>query len=208
MRKVAYVIFFIVLVVAILVILGGSSPSVFTPPKQATESKVNVGFAVLNQSDEFVRVSFEDVAPGIRYLGINWEDSTSAGTADTTAENTHIQLIRGNNLDATGNASSWLFVVRQPEQVSLVTYDRYGEKVSAWPGKYPEQEISISQIITPRELFEKNRELIFPTPLAAGSDSRELALAEDTYYLTITGKETTRYLTFDAKTGALTPSND
>jgi hypothetical protein len=92
--------------------------------------------------------------------------------------------------------------------VSLVTYDRSGEKVDTWLGRYPEKEIIISQIITPRKLFEKNREQIFKTPQAITTESRELALAEGNYYLTITGQGKTRSLVFDAKTGALTSSND
>ena len=204
MRKVAYVFFFILLVVAIIVLMGGIPLPFFDMSPQATHSKVDVGFVVLNQSDEFERVNFEDVAPNVPYIGFDREGST----AEKTAETTHIQLIRGYNLDATGNASSWIFVVRQPEQVSLVTYDRYGEKVNTWLGRYPEKEIIISQIIPPRELFNRNREQIFPTPQAINTESRELALAEDDYYLTITGQGKTRYLVFDAKTGALTSSND
>ncbi|MDP2796209.1 MAG: hypothetical protein Q8N94_01695 [Methanoregula sp.] len=204
MRKVAYVFFFILLVVAIIVMIGGNPLSFFNPSTQATHSKVDVGFVVLNQSNEFARVNFEDIAPDVPYVGINREDST----AENTTKTTHIQLIRGYNLDATGNASSWIFVVRQPEQVSLVTYDCSGEKVNAWLGGYPEKEIIISQIITPRVLFEKSRVQIFPTPQIITAEFRELALAEGNYYLTITGQGKTRYLVFDAKTGALTSSND
>ena len=204
MRKVAYVFFFILFVVAIIVMIGGNPFSFFNRSPQATHSKVDVGFVVLNQSDEFERVNFEDIAPNVPYSGVNLEDSTSVNTT----EKTHIQLIRGYNLDARGNAISWIFVVRQRNQVSLVTYDRYGEKVNAWLGGYPEKEIIISQIIPPREIFNRNREQIFPTSQAITTESRELALAEGTYYLTITGQGKTRILVFDANTGALTSSND
>ena len=204
MRKVAYVFFFILLIVAIIVMIVGNPLSFFNPLPQATHSKVDVGFVVLNQSEEFKRINFEDIAPDVPYIGINREDSTS----DNITETTHIQLIRGYKLDATGNASSWIFVVRQPQQVSLVTYDRSGETVNDWQGRYPEKEIIINQIITPRKLFDKNREQIFPTPQAITTESRELALADGKYYLTITGQGKTKYLVFDAKTGALTSSND
>lgn len=208
MRKVAYVFFFILLVVAIIVLMGGIPLPFSGPSPQATHTKVDVGFVVLNQSDEFQRVNFEDVAPKVPYLGFDREGSTAENTAEKTAETTHIQLIRGYNLDARGNATSWIFVVRQPNQVSLVTYDRYGEKVNTWLGRYPEKEIIISQIVPPSELFDRNRARIFTTPQAINTESRELALAEGNYYLTITGQGKTRYLVFDAKTGALTSSND
>ena len=204
MRKGAYVFFFILLVVAIVVIIVGNPFSFFNLSPQATHSKVDVGFVVLNQSDEFVRINFEDIAPDAQYVGIKREEIPSENTTKTT----HIQLIRGYKLDATGDASSWIFVVQQPQQVSLVTYDHSDETVNTWLGGYPEKEIIISQIITPRKLFEKNREQIFQTPQAITTESRELALAEGKYYLTITGQGKTRYLVFDAKTGALTSSND
>jgi hypothetical protein len=184
--------------------IGANPLSFFYSSQQTTHTKVDTGFVVLNQSNEFERVNFEDIISNVPYVGINREENTS----DNITKTTHIQLIRGYNLDATGNASSWIFVVRQPEQVSLVTYDRAGERVNTWPGGYPEKEIIISQLITPRKLFEKNREQIFKTPQAITTGSRELALAEGNYYLTITGQGKTRYLVFDAKTGALTSSND
>ena len=204
MRKGAYVFFFILLVVAIVVMIVGNPLSFFNPSPPATHPKVDVGFVVRNQSDEFVRINFEDIAPDIQYVGIMHENITAQNTTGTN----HIQLIRGNKLDATGNASSWIFVVRQPQLVSLVTYDRSGETVNTWLGGYPEKEIIISQIITPRNLFEKNREQIFKTPQAITTESREIALANGSYYLTINGPGKTRYLIFDAKTGALTSSND
>jgi len=204
MRKAAYVFFFVLLVAAIIVMVVGNPLSFFNLSPKATHSKIDAGFVVLNQSDEFVRINFENIAPDAQYVGINREE----GPSENTTKTTHIQLIRGYNLDATGNASSWIFVVRQPQLVSLVTYDRSGETVNNWQGRYPEKEIIISQIITPRMLFEKNQEKIFPTQQAITTESRELALTEGNYYLTITGKEKTRYLVFDAKTGALTSSND
>jgi hypothetical protein len=204
MRKVAYVFFFILLVIAIVVMIGANPLSFFYSSPQTTHSKIDVGFVVLNQSNEFERVNFEDIISNVPYVGINREESTS----DNITKTAHIQLIRGYNLDVTGNATSWIFVVRQPEQVSLVTYDHSGERVDTWLGGYPEKEIIISQIITPRKLFEKNREQIFKTPQAITTESRELALAEGNYYLTIKGQGKIRYLVFDAKTGALTSSND
>jgi hypothetical protein len=204
MRKVAYVFFFILLVAAIIVMIWGSPLSFFYSSPQTPHAKVDVGFIVLDQPNEFARINFEDVAQNVPYIGYKREGRTEENASETM----HIQLIRGYNLDATGNASSWIFVVRQPEQVSLVTYDRSGGTINAWPGGYPGNEIIVSQIIMPRELFEKNRVQIFPTPEAVTAESRELALADGSYYLTITGQGKTRHLVFDAKTGALTSAND
>jgi hypothetical protein len=208
MRKAAYVFFFLILIAVIVVMIAGNPLSLFNPQSQATDAKVDVGFILLDQPDQMQKVSFEDSSLNIYTLGFDPEAPSAEKTAEQIAETTYIQMIRGYDVDATGNATSWLFVVRQPDQISLVTFDRFGEKVSAWQGTYPEKAINISQIVTPRELFATNHDTIFPTPDVVSAESRELALAEDTYYLTITGQGTTRYLVFDAKTGALTSSND
>lgn len=208
MRKVAYVVFFLLIIMAVIVMTVGNPVSLFSPSSQTKHEKVDVGFVMLNQTDIYQKVNFDDVIINAPYTGLDWENSTEAAGAKDTAATTHIHLIRGYDLDAAGNATSWIFVIQQPDRVSLVAYDRYGEKISSWLGKYPETEINISQIISPRVLFEKNRDRIFPTPDAITTESRELALAGDTYYLTITNQGKTRELIFDAKTGALTSSND
>lgn len=208
MSKAAYVFFFLLLIAVIVVMIAGNPLSLFNPQPQDTKGKVDVGFVLLDQPDPLQKVSFEDSSLNIYTLGFDPEAPSAEKTAEQIAETTYIQIIRGYDMDAKGNATSWLFVVQQPEQVSLVTFDRFGESVSTWQGAYPEEATNISQIVKPRELFTKNYDTIFPTPDSVNIESRELALAEDTYYLTIKGQGTTRYLIFDAKTGALTPSND
>lgn len=204
MRKMAIVFFFILLVAAIIVMLGIIPLSFLNPFQQTTPAKADAAILVLNQPDEFQRINFETGARDVQHLGTDVEDSTVKNVSETT----HIQLIRGHNLDATGNATSWMFIITQPGIVSLATYDRRGQTVNPWQGDYPEKEIIIGEILPPRDLFSKNRDQIFPDPGAITTASIDLALVENNYYLTITHAGKIRNLVFDAKTGALTSSND
>jgi hypothetical protein len=208
MRKAAYLFFFLILIAAVVVMIAGNPLSFFSPPGQDKPGNVDVGFILLDQPEESHRVSFEAVTTNIHLTGYDPEAAVQEKTADLVAETTFIQMIRGHDLDDTGNATSWIFVVRQPEQVSLVTFDRFGQKISQWEGSYPENPINISHIVTPGDLFSKNYQVIFPAPESRQTEVRELALAGDTYYLTMTGAGKTRNLIFDAQTGALVSSND
>jgi hypothetical protein len=204
MRKMVYVFFSILLVAAIIVMLGIIPLSFLNPLQQANHAKANGAIIVLNQPDEFQKIDFERGASAVQHLGVDIEDSAVKNVTETT----HIQLIRGHSLDVTGNATSWMFIVAQPGKVSLATYDRRGQTVNAWQGDFPEKEIVISEILPPRDLFSKNRDQIFLNPEAITTESIDLALAENNYYLTITSAGKIRNLVFDAKTGVLTSSND
>jgi hypothetical protein len=199
MKRLAYLLFFILIAGVILGMTGIISlPSLKIFPDTA-ETKANTSFIILNQSDAFTGISFNNVASRI-------PDSLSNRDENTTAAS--IRLIQGYSLDTTGNASSWDVIFCQPEQTTLVTYNRHGEKTYNWSGTCPEQEINLTPIITPRDLFLKNRDRIFLQPEPGPNESWELTLTGNTYFLTITGPGIQRDLRFNAITGALTSTND
>lgn len=224
MSKAAYIIFFLLVIAAIVVVLTGLPQSLVAPsapapiPIQNPVDQITTDQTVIPEN-----LDFGVVIKKIPYSGVAWEDTRSNGNIPVNVTQTiHFQLARGINVDSTGNASSWVFIVRQPQNISqetfsridetdtisLVTFDFQGYTSNVWPGDYPNNEIAIDTIISPRDLFSKNREVIIPQGGVNSTESRELALVENTYYLTITGGEKTRNLVFDAKTGALTSSND
>jgi len=200
MKKLAYLLFFIVIAGVILGISGIISLHSLSFSPDTKETKANTGFIILNQSDQFTGISFPDAASRIPFSLSNREENTTATTS--------IRMIQGYNLDTSGNASSWDIIVCQQEHSSLITYSRSGERIYNWSGGCPEQEIHLAPIITPRDLFLKNRERIFLKPDSITNESRDLTLAGNTYYLTITGPEIQRELRFDATTGALISAND
>jgi hypothetical protein len=202
MRRGAYVIFSIMLVLACCYITGcTSSPS--GSSQQAQHGKVNVGVSFDNTSDEARNYSFEEVTSSIYLAPFN-----PITNEPLPSDETHILLISGENLNDKGNASSWLFIVQYQNSTKFVTYDQYGETIINWSGGYPPEEVFPDQVVPPGTLFEKNRDSIFKTPQAISTESRRLVLSGGTYTLTIKGQNNSRILVFDAKTGALNSSND
>jgi len=79
--------------------------------------------------------------------------------------------------------------------------------ISNSPGSIQRAEIFIDQILSPRELFEKNRAVIL-NPALSGTTTRDLSLSGGNYTVSISGQGSIRTLVFDAKTGVLTSTND
>jgi hypothetical protein len=164
---------------------------------------MNVGVSFDNTFDEARNYSFEEVTSSIYTVPFD-------PSSDTTppSDETHILMVSGENLNDKGNASSWLFIVQYQNNTKFVTYDQYGETIIDWSGGYPREEVFPNQVVPPGILFEKNRDSIFKTPQAISTESRRLVLSGGNYTLTIKGQNSSRILVFDAKTGALTSSND
>ena len=202
MRRASYVIFSIMLVLACCFITGcSSSPSGSSP--QGQQGKVNAGVSFDNNADEIRNYSFEEVTSAISLAPFN-----SVTNEPVPPDETHILLISGENLNDKGNASSWLFIVQYQNSTKFVTYDQYGETIINWSGGYPREEVFPDQVVPPGILFDQNRDRIFKDPQAISTESRRLVLSGSTYTLTIRGQNSSRILVFDAKTGALTSSND
>jgi len=202
MRRGAYVIFSIMLVLACCFIVGcTSSPS--GSSQQAQHGKVNIGVSFDNSSDEIRNYSFEEVKSYIYNIPFDPSDNEPP-----QYNQTHVMLVSGEYLDDKGNASSWLFIVQYHNRTTFVTYDQKGETITDWPVGYTGEEVFPDQIVPPRTLFDQNRDSIFKTPQAFSTESRKLVLSGGNYTLTIKGQNSPRILVFDAKTGALTSSND
>jgi len=189
MKKSPPIVFPVLLVLACCLFAGcASSPS---GSQQAAAGTGTGGFHDVTTPASVRNYSFEEVLSGV------FDNFPSR-------DQTHIQMISGDGLDTTGNANSWLIFSHDQDRAIYVLYDNTGEKVSDWPSTLPGQEIPINQIMSPKALFEKNRDLVFSTPDAGSKESRRLMLSGTNYTLTITGKDTTKTLMFDAKTGVLT----
>ena len=200
MRRGAYIVFSIMLVLASCFITGcASSPS--NPQPQATQGTVSGGNQTVSIPHTARMYTFEEVTSRVFDAPFN----ITSGIIPAHNE-THIMRVRGKGLDATGNASSWLLVMHYQDRAAYVTYDYTGERVADWSGGYPKEEVFIDQVIPPKTLFEKNHNTIFRTPDTNSTELQELVLAGSNYTLTIKEKDTTRILDFDAKTGALTSS--
>lgn len=118
------------------------------------------------------------------------------------------KAIRGKNLDENGTAQSWTFVIEHGNEFSIVTYSGKKVLVSNSPGTLKQSEILTNKIIMPRELFERNRAVIFNTTRTGTAVTRDLSIGDGRYTITISGSGAPRILVFDATTGVLKSSND
>ena len=211
MKKTAIILFSILLIFVGSMTMGCSSspaspsspsqPSVSQTPEQT--QKANAGFTGNNLTVEIPVYNFDDV---MAYVS-DTEFDNGNGTKSAPGSG-HIQMIRGSGLDENANATLWLITVRHDILTSLVSFDEHGVSIMDWPGAYPKDEIFSDRIIHPKDLFDKNRAAIFSTPDAVVTESREVALAEGNYSLTVSGKGGNRVMVFDANTGALISSHD
>jgi hypothetical protein len=213
MRKTALVFFTLLLVLGSCFIAGCSSlPSSGTPTPSETSQKVNAGLTGQDTKPvPFQRLQFEDTVQKIYSTDVF--DMDKDIPANESRENVSLvkrfKNIRGADLDESGNASSWTFVIEHGDNFSIVTYNNAGVQISNTPGTLKQPEIYTDKIITPGKLFEKNRAVIFNTTRTGTAVTRDLSLNSGNYTITISpGHGTPRILTFDATTGVLTSSND
>jgi hypothetical protein len=204
MGKATIVFLAILLIIALYVAIGSNYLPFFGQSAKETPKKINIGFTSYNISSSSLMYNFEDVAKRVKEI----EFDNSSGTSQNTTQDLHIQYISGRNMNETGEAASWMFAIRHGNISSVATFDRYGETVVDWPAGFPGQEISLDQIVPPKELFDRNRALLFSPPEDNITVSRDLTLTGNNYTITITGHGKIRVLEFDAKSGALTSSND
>ena len=196
--------FFILVLVLVACLTAGCSFLPFLSPQNKEIPPINVGFTSTNFSASKSTYSFDEVSGRLAAVALD----AGNGTQTNTTDEKHVLYIRGTGVDETGDAGSWMFAVRYGNRTSLVTYDNRGETVSDGSAGFNGQEIFLDQVVSPGVLFDRNRAAIFNTLEAYSPGSTELELWGGNYTLTLAGQNKTRVLIFDAKTGALTLSND
>lgn len=206
MSKRAMVFFTLLMVLGTCYIAGCSSPpSSGTPTLAKTPPKVTAGPVGQDNSVVSHRYKFEET---VSDLSLPEPETMENNPAANVSSGNHIKQIRGVDLDENGDARSWTFIIEHEDNVSVVAYTSHGWIFSSSPGTYNQSEIFTDQIISPRNLFKKNHDVIFNTARTGTAVTRDLSLRGGYYALTISGGNTPRTLVFEAITGALTSSND
>ncbi|MDD4136501.1 MAG: hypothetical protein PHT99_01220 [Methanoregula sp.] len=195
--------FFVIVLILIAVITAGCSSLPFFGPG-ATPEKINIGFSSTTRVPEHETYSFESVTK--RLADVVFDEDNNI-PANTTTDR-QILYFRGMQMDNAGNADNWMFIVRHGDTVSIVAYDKYGETITGWNTSYQAQAIPMDRILSPVELFNRNQAIIFVPQQDTSPGPTELELQRTNYTLTISGKDKTRILIFDATTGVLTFSNE
>jgi hypothetical protein len=233
MRETVMVFFSLLLVLASCFIAGCSSlpfPSE-TPAPAVTSAVASTGqgttdAAVQESAALSQRYAFEDILENLNDLNLDIKQPGSSFEMQETTgsempgENIsgsvpdsaitdgsgikQIKQVRGGNLDENGDAASWTLIVESGGKVSIVSFSHQGTTYTGSPGTINLPEINPDQIISPKKLFEKNRDLIFSPGKTGTSLTRDISLVANNYTVTIADKRgPSEILTFDATTGAL-----
>jgi len=217
MSKTAMVFFTLLLVVAGCFIAGcGSLPFSDTSTPSETPQKVNSGVtgqdttSAASQRLQFGDTIEKAVSTDIFDSGNDIPVNISGENASqqTVSLEKRFKSIRGTDLDENGDAISWTFVIEHGEKFSIVTYNSNGVQISNSQGTLRQPEIFTDRIISPRDLFDRNRAVIFNTTRTGTAVTRDISLGGGNYTISIKGHGTPRILVFDATTGVLTSTND
>lgn len=114
-----------------------------------------------------------------------------------------VYYVQGADLDADGDAARWTFAVNLTTGPAMIVLENDEITEIPWGSGFTFRPIQIDQILMPKEIFEKNHDLIFSDPAIAFSEQSEITLRDETYTLSIVSNGTVQYLMFNARTGEL-----
>jgi hypothetical protein len=117
--------------------------------------------------------------------------------------NQTLHYIRATNLNGAGDATSWVFGIREDNMTTIYTYDRNGVVRIPWDAGLPAQEINLSTVLSPSELIASARIQI---PVINSSQVQTgviLELMDGDYAITYPLGNSPQTITFNATTGAL-----
>lgn len=202
-RKHLAVFFSLMMVLAGCFIAGCSTKMPHSQLNGTTQKSTDIGFrpGVLSRNQQ--ALSFEETMADL--VNIRF-DSKNDSAVNASPEN-QILYARGIDLNDKGEAKIWTFAVRHNNKTSIVTFDQHGRNIVAWTGNFPQREIQLDSVITPEDLFLKNRAAIISDQEEDLTVTRDLVLSMDNYTLVISGNGVKRVLVFSVKTGALVRSS-
>jgi hypothetical protein len=192
MRKITLAIFAILLL-SLLIMCSACT----TSTQEVKNTPLNSGLSQETQQAESQYISF-DIAlhnlPAYRPDALNESYFTPP-----------IYYFTGLDVDGSGDARNWIFGVGNTTGTRMLAYDGNGWIAIPWNAPPGSEEIAFDSIISPGQLFSKNREVIIGNPSSSLTEKRDLELNKGVYTLTITSGDTNRILTFNATTGELIP---
>jgi len=156
---------------------------------------VNGGLSQITVAAETSRISFEDAHQKLKDYEMN--------VLNESANVKTIYYIHANDVDESGNASRWVFGVKNTTTTELLIYNGKAWTVTPWIiTTLPSENIG-DQTVSPGNLFTKNKAVIQSTQSSDIPERRDLELQNGIYKLTMYSGNTNRVLMFNATTGAL-----
>jgi|GEM_PF-3351233 len=109
--------------------------------------------------------------------------------------------VTGSGVDLSGNATSWMLGFCNENGNQLLVCDMHGWRQMKWAGVLPDDEIDLSQIVSPEELYARAAGPLAAAMKASGVEEGNLSLSGREYTVTLISDGKLNMLYFDAFTG-------
>lgn len=160
------------------------------------------------QTTSATNVGIVQVASTIQQESFTLEDAASAvanqNQVNGSSQHLPIFYIRGESVDASGQAERWIFGIRQGTDTALLVYDRTGVARIPWQAdRLPDQEINIAGILSPADIMT-----IAHSGNQTPAGNPELEISRGEYTVTEPLGSHPREYIINATTGALITTHD
>jgi hypothetical protein len=179
--------------ILVLLILSLCCACVSQKPGDQTSGQ-NTGLTQITLPSDTPLISFEEATAEL------YEYRSSELNNPFTVKT--VYYMRSKEVDGSGNATGWIFGVRNGNGTMFLEYDRTGWTTIA-NATLSSEEIVLENVLSPVFLFNKNKEMISGILSPSIPERQDLELQRGMYKLTATSGSKTRILTFNATTGAL-----
>lgn len=201
MRARGIFVFSVILLFCGCLIMGCSSVPFIGSPQDT--SRHNGGFSPANFTFASTNTtSFDDAILDLTQIEY-------AGTGEASPNGTpgkEILYLQGDHVDATGNASSWMFIVRNQNTTFFVTYSHNGRSIADWPAGFNGTPIPMDTMMPIRDLFDENNIAVFGGEATNTTGSWEVIMENGNYTFTPSGTGSSQTQVFNATNGVLISS--
>jgi hypothetical protein len=181
--------FLILIIVALCFICGCTT----APAVESTPGGVGITDITLPAEDERVSLAY-----ALQDLAV----ADSEGFPNTG--NMTIHQIRGDGMDLSGNASTWILgVTRHDNTTGLLVYSGYSWKALTWQGNFTASAIDTEALLKPNDLFETQADTIAEMLAISTGTEISLELSNGEYKVYAKNGERLSALSFNADSGEL-----
>jgi hypothetical protein len=166
-----------------------------TQPTANQSSGQNSGITQITLKADSSRISFEEAQQNLREYG--------SGLSNQSVDVKTVYYMLSRDVDGSGNATSWIFGVSHQSGTEFLVYDSTGWAMIPWNATPNSEPIDMDIIVSPDRLFNENKAVISENSSLITSERMDLELQRGVYTLTITSRDLSRSLKFNATTGVL-----
>lgn len=165
------------------------------PPAPATPHLINIGLVPSSGPDRSASFGFLSTSKDAAGYPIDAVNTTSLN---------EVCYILGRDVDTGGNATSWIFGIRNENRTYLLLYDWTGWTALPWNEELTGDRIDLEGLVSLGGILTDNQNLLAGT----SATGRQVEVYNNTYYISVpAGTQSTVYA-FNVSTGALIESHE